>query len=107
MSDKQDNYEIVEAVFRTVWQARQMNGVQLTYDSGFPTRLEQHPQLAGMLRDLGEPVAIRRLGRDYILEWRPIFPGVPVPTYRLRDPWPGETPGRALVGVALSSDDAR
>lgn len=77
--------------------------VLLTYDSGFPTRLEKHANLARMLQELGEPIAIGPNGADYMLEWRPIFPGVPIPTYMLSDPWKLDPQRRAIVRVSLTN----
>ncbi len=78
-----------------------MDAVLLVYDRGFPTRLEKHPRLAEMLRNLGEPDVIERGPWRTYLEWPPIYPGVPIPSHSINEPWPGETPRRKLVRVCL------
>lgn len=75
--------------------------VLLHYDSGFPTALLNHPELADTLRVLGEPKIIDRQAFTTHLEWSPIYPGVPVPVYKLREQWPNESPRRKIVRVSL------
>lgn len=73
----------------------------LHFDSGFPTALPNHVRLAAMLAAHGEPRIIQRGAFSTYLEWAPLYPGVPVPCYTLTEPWPFETPRRALVRVTL------
>ena len=71
----------------------------LYYDSGFPTRLTTTPRLAALLREHGEPSAIRRVGGRLHLAW-PIYPGAPCPEWRGSFPWPADK--RRVVRVALA-----
>lgn len=71
----------------------------LNYDTGFPTRLVNHPHLAELLEAHGEPVSIRKVGGSYKLEWSPLYPGVPIPEWSIIDPWPKDK--RKLVSVTL------
>ena len=64
-----------------------MPDVIVHYTEGYPTRLTRKPRLARMLATLGPPASVRRIGPRILLEWDPIFPGVPVPEYSLEDPW--------------------
>lgn len=71
----------------------------LVFDSGFPTRLPNHDRLAGMLVAHGRPLRIVPDGPGFLVEWPPIFPGIPDPVYRIRNPWPGDR--RRVVDVRL------
>jgi hypothetical protein len=78
--------------------------IVVRYASGFPTRLPRHSRLAAMLRAHGKPSRIRRLGSGQILiEWPPIFPGVPDPEYSLADPWRHLGDRREIVGIELGN----
>ena len=72
--------------------------VILHYDSGFPTRLVNHPRLAGLIERDGPPnsidgfrlVWVRAGGSRFVATW----------DYELKNPWPGDN--RKLVHVELS-----
>lgn len=76
--------------------------VLLTYDVWPPTRLDHHANLEDMLRQLGEPVKIDRGAYSTRLEWLPIYPGVPIPSCTIAEPWPRESPRRKLLRVSLT-----
>jgi len=80
-----------------------MERVLLHYDSGHCTSLGNHPRLAEMLRNLGEPDVIERGPWRTYMEWPPIYPGVPIPSYCMSEPWPSETPRRKLVRISLDT----
>lgn len=75
----------------------------IRYESGYPTLIsaEQAPRLDRMLRAHGDPRLVTRWGSVLILEWDPLYPGVPVPTYHLREPWSAEKGRIPLVSVTL------
>lgn len=76
--------------------------VVLEFESGYPTRLEKHATLARMLATLGEPRTVHTAAFSTYLEWEPIYPGVPIPSYKLSNPWPNEKPPRKIVRVRLA-----
>lgn len=62
----------------------------IRYKTGFPTRVDT-PTLDRMLRALGAPTVIERLPAFRIrIEWAPIYPGVPIPEWRIAEPWSSE-----------------
>lgn len=76
--------------------------VRVVFDSGFPTLLPRKKHLADMLRQCGQPRFIRaQPGGFALIEWAPIYPGVPIPQYHLAYPYPGER--RTIVGVRLDN----
>lgn len=72
--------------------------VRIQYAEGFPTLLPKMPRLSRMLSTLGPPKIIKRFGRKICMEWEPIYPGVPIPTYDLDDPYWGEKP-RPILSI--------
>jgi len=61
----------------------------IRYKEGFPTRIPTAPKLDRMLHELGAPREIKRQGIDLIvIEWAPLYPGVPIPIYNLHEPFP-------------------
>ncbi len=73
--------------------------VILHYSTGFPTRLNNHPNLEEMLKVLGEPSIIQRNSHSTYIEWPPTYPYVPIPSYYLSEPWLHEFPRRRLVRI--------
>lgn len=75
----------------------------IRYERGYDTRIPaaQTPRLDRMLRALGDPASVRRSGPFLVLEWEPIYPGVPVPAYQLREPWPAEKGRIPIVSVTF------
>ena len=53
----------------------------LHYDSGFPTRLENHPRLAALLAEHGEPCKVEEISSGWRLTWWPLYPGLPEVSY--------------------------
>jgi hypothetical protein len=76
--------------------------VILRYDSGFPTALYKHTNLAEIIRQAGPPQTISGGGASWLLEWPPIYPGVDGESYRLQNPWT-RADTRKLIAVELEN----
>lgn len=74
------------------------------YAEGFPTAIpaKQAPRLDRMLRSLGNPHSVTRFGPLLVLEWLPLYPGVPIPMYEMREPFAAEKSRIPVLSVTLS-----
>jgi len=74
--------------------------VTIRFDSGPPTRLENHPHLAARVALLGAPTRVRRLGSARLVaEWD--LPGR-VESHVFGNPWPMDR--RAVVALEVERD---
>jgi len=60
-----------------------------------------------MLHELGAPREIKRQGIDLIvIEWAPLYPGVPIPIYNLHEPSPTKGDSRSTRSRRTDAEHA-